>query len=86
MINSRYKLNYGSQVREEDFGLLFYKMQGPRLYFVSSSDLLPPDFFNGDMTLEEWLGEENKDIPDSMISELRGLFDHLCENGVIIEY
>ena len=43
----RVKLAPGSQVREEDFGLLFYTQQGPALYFVSSGDLLGEDFFQG---------------------------------------
>lgn len=86
MSESKYKLCRGSQVREEDFGLLFYKMQGPRLYFISSSDLISPNFFNGDMTLKEWIGKEHKDALDTMkLSELRGILDQLCKNGVIIE-
>ncbi|MFC1839461.1 mycofactocin biosynthesis chaperone MftB [Thermodesulfobacteriota bacterium] len=86
MSESKYKLCRGSQVREEDFGLLFYKMTGPRLYFISSNDLISPDFFNGDMTLEEWIGKEHMDIPARRrLSEMKGILDQLCKNGVIIE-
>ena len=49
---AKYKLAPGSQVREEDFGLLFYTQQGPGLHFVSSGDLLGEDFFLGRQTLE----------------------------------
>lgn len=43
----QYKLTEGVQVREETFGLLFYNLRGPRLYFVPSKDLIAADFFNG---------------------------------------
>ena len=41
----RYKLAPGTQVREEDFGLLFYTMRGPRLFFLKCGRLLEPGFF-----------------------------------------
>ena len=86
MINYRYKLAKGSQVREEDFGLLFYRMNGPRLYFISLGDLISPDFFNGDDTLEEWLEKNNKsNIGEAGISELTKILTQLSEKGVIIE-
>ena len=44
----------GTQVREEDFGLLFYTMQGPRLYFLSCRQLLGPSFFESELTLDQW--------------------------------
>lgn len=85
-MDTKYKLNRGSQVREEDFGLLFYKMSGPRLYFISSGDLLSPDFFRGDMTLEEWIDKKNDDnMSETRIYELRDVLAQLCKNEVIIE-
>ena len=86
MHDTRYKLNRGSQVRKEDFGLLFYRMSGPRLYFISSGDLLSPDFFTGVMTFEEWLDKKNEGSPaGTRISELKDVLDQLCRSGVILE-
>jgi putative mycofactocin binding protein MftB len=86
MLKTKYKLARGSQVRGEDFGLLFYRMNGPKLYFISSRDLILPDFFQGDVTLEEWI-EKNKvnniDVAD--ISELTKILARLTEKGVIVE-
>ncbi|MDY7036296.1 MAG: mycofactocin biosynthesis chaperone MftB, partial [Thermodesulfobacteriota bacterium] len=47
MKEPKYILAPGTQVREEDFGLLFYTMTGPRLYFLSSGTLLADSFFQG---------------------------------------
>jgi putative mycofactocin binding protein MftB len=86
MSKSRYKLARGSQVRREDFGLLFYKMNGPRLYFVSSGKIISPDFFGGDMTLEEWIDKNYDDgLNEDRIYKLRKILGQLCEKGVIIE-
>jgi putative mycofactocin binding protein MftB len=86
IMNTRYKLATGSQVREEDFGLLFYRMNGPRLYFISSGDLLTPEFFNGVMTLDEWMIHNRiNDTDEVTISELEKTFSQLSEKGVIIE-
>ena len=85
MSNSKYKLNRGSQVREEDFGLLFYRMNGPRLYFISSADLISPDFFKGDMTLEEWLDKNREDgHNETRISELREISKRYKDIPIII--
>jgi putative mycofactocin binding protein MftB len=83
MSNTKYKLARGSQVREEDFGLLFYRMNGPRLYFISSGDLIFPDFFQGDVTFEELIDKNN--IDEAGISALRKALSQLSEKGVIIE-
>ena len=86
MSNAKYKLARGSQVREEDFGLLFYRMDGPRLYFISSGDLISPDFFDGVMTLEEWIDKNKRNyIGRTKVSELLKTLDRLSEKGVIIE-
>ncbi len=86
MSNLKYKLARGSQVREEDFGLLFYRMNGPRLYFISSGDLLAPDFFDGELSLKEWLEDTGKNnIDEAGITGLTGTLNQLKEKGVIIE-
>ncbi len=86
MSELKYKLAVGSQVREEDFGLLFYRMNGPRLYFISSGDLISPDFFEGTMTLEEWIEKNNKrGVGEAGISELVKILAQLSEKGVIVE-
>ena len=86
MSESKYKLRQGSQVREEDFGLLFYKMNGPRLYFISSGNLISPDFLKGDMTLEEWIDKNHDNgLNEAKISKLREILVQLSEKGVIIE-
>jgi putative mycofactocin binding protein MftB len=61
----RYILSSGTQVREEDFGLLFYTMSGPRLYFLSSGPLLDTSFFRGEITLDLWirLKKEGRSAP-----------------------
>lgn len=85
-MNTKYKLAGGSQVREEDFGLLFYRMNGPRLYFISSGDLIAPAFFEGELSLEEWIAQNNRhDIGEAGISEVMKILAQLVEKGVIIE-
>lgn len=83
----RYKLASGSQVREEDFGLLFYTMAGPRLYFISSGDLISSDFFQGALTLDQYMGKRSgqKFLSEARISELRKGLTRLREKGVIFE-
>ena len=83
----RYKLAAGSQVREEDFGLLFYTMAGPRLYFMSSGDLIGGDFFEGAVTLDQHLilrfGSDS--VAEARIPEIKGGLKRLMEKGVIHE-
>jgi putative mycofactocin binding protein MftB len=85
--NKKYTLAPGTQVREEDFGLLFYTMAGPRLYFLYSGELLDRDFFSGDLTLEKWIRRNagGESILKEKIVSLRNSLDHLKEKGVIIE-
>jgi putative mycofactocin binding protein MftB len=74
-------------VREEDFGLLFYTMAGPRLYFISSGDLLNREFFEGTLALDKWI-EQQADagsVTEARMSELRASLDRLKERGVILE-
>ena len=84
---TRYKLAPGSQVREENFGLLFYTMAGPRLYFLSCGGLLDRDFFNGEYTLEKWIRRNRGGDPvrKAWILSLINSLDQLREKGVISE-
>jgi len=84
---TRYKLTSGSQVREEDFGLLFYTMAGPRLYFLSCGGLLDRDFFKGDLTLETWIRQhtDGNTASNTLIQSLKKNLDQLQAKGVIIE-
>ena len=77
----------GTQVREEDFGLLFYTMHGPRLYFLSSSQLLDSSFFQGEVTLDEWirLEKEEGSVPQELVDRIRDSLDQLKDKGVIFE-
>lgn len=87
MRKMRYKLAPGSQVREEDFGLLFYTMYGPRLYFLSSGDWIGCEFFQGILTLEQWLSQHNaaKSMSEATMVEMRAGLDQLKKKGVILE-
>jgi len=87
MSKAKYILTPGTQVRDEDFGLLFYTMAGPRLYFLSSGDLIPCDFFQGRLTLEQWVGRHvGQDATKTIsMSDLRKSLCHLKEKGVILE-
>ena len=86
-IDKRYILAPGTQVREEDFGLLFYTMNGPRLFFLSSGELLADSFFRSDQTLEQWIKmhEKKLSISESCIKELSISLDQLKDKGVILE-
>jgi putative mycofactocin binding protein MftB len=46
-LDSVYRLAEGVQVRNEVFGLLFYDVRGPRLYFVPSKNMITDEFFKG---------------------------------------
>jgi putative mycofactocin binding protein MftB len=86
-LKTRYKLAPGSQVREEDFGLLFYTMAGPRLYFLSCGALLDRSFFTGECTLEEGIRHTTggDSVPQTVMLSLIDSLAHLHEKGVIIE-
>jgi putative mycofactocin binding protein MftB len=83
---TRYRLAPGTQVREEDFGLLFYTTAGPRLYFLASGDLLKERFFGGEWTLDAWLATGPKGAPlsQSRVAGLEAGLDRLREKGVIV--
>jgi putative mycofactocin binding protein MftB len=85
--DKKYILAPGTQVREEAFGLLFYTMAGPRLYFMSSGNLINSDFFQGALTLDQWIGQRfgQNSVAKAQISELRTSLNRLKEKGVILE-
>ena len=84
---SKYALAPGTQVRNEDFGLLFYTMKGPRLYFLSSGQLLDATFFKGEYSLEQWLQIQNEAglFSKDRVREIEKNLDRLTEKGVILE-
>ena len=84
----RYKLAAGTQVREEDFGLLFYTRQGPQLYFLSSGKLLRCEFFESDMTLTQWLQNHCDDTAASarQTPALKNALTGLKDKGVLLEF
>ncbi|MCU0578818.1 MAG: mycofactocin biosynthesis chaperone MftB [Desulfobacterota bacterium] len=82
----RYRLAPGSQVREEDFGLLFYTQQGPGLYFVGSGNFLGEEFFEGRETLRDWYrrGENAGPSAAAKWSAVKNALESLREKGVIL--
>ena len=85
--NLRFTLASGTKVRKETFGLLFYTMIGPRLYFLSSGELLSEDFFNSEFTLEKWMDKKIWDgsVSSSLLLNLKKGLNHLKDKGVILE-
>ena len=87
MDDPKYKLARGAQVREEDFGLLFYNMHGPRLYFLASGNLLPEEFFQGLISFETWT-DKIQPMSEDITRRVPGLkksLKKLADKGVIIE-
>ena len=84
--HQRYVLASGTQVRNEDFGLLFYTMKGPRLYFLSSGGLMDPSFFEGKLTLDQWMGmKRGGAAPGGPVKGIIKVLKLLTDKGVIIE-
>ncbi len=85
-METRYVLDAQSQVRKEDFGLLFYTMKGPRLYFLPSGKALDTPFFQGKETLKNWLElHEKNGFPENKKQSLKKALQRLKEKGVIHE-
>lgn len=82
----KYKLAPGTQVREEEFGLLFYTMNGPRLYFLASGRILGDRYFLGTKTLQGWLKDHAGVGPlaQHRLAGLKKALDRLSEKGVIV--
>jgi putative mycofactocin binding protein MftB len=84
--NPKYVLGSGTQVRDEDFGLLFYTMRGPRLYFLSSGQLLDSSFFQGELTLDQWVRLKDEKPPPKRSKEgIKKVLEQLRGKGVIVE-
>jgi putative mycofactocin binding protein MftB len=81
--DKKYGLSPGTQVREEDFGLLFYTMNGPRLYFLRCGSLLESDFFKGEISLARWL--ERRCPSEAEALSLENSLARLKAKGVILE-
>lgn len=86
-LDKKYVLSYGSRVREEDFGLLFYTMAGPRLYFLFSGSLMDASFFQGKVTLKQYLGMRSMNTSEdsTRLRELIQGLERLRQKGVIVE-
>ena len=86
-LKTRYSLCDGIQVREEDFGLLFYSMYGPKLFFLSSGNLLNVVFFKGEQSLVQWMNEHSEShLPDNRkLDSLMKKLTQLVEKGIINE-
>jgi putative mycofactocin binding protein MftB len=87
MVEVKYKLAPGAQVREEDFGLLFYNMHGPRLFFLASGNLLQEIFFQGRVPLQTWIDKihpMSEDLTMRVVALQKSL-NRLADKGVIIE-
>ena len=80
--NIKFKLASGSKVREEDFGLLFYSMHGPRLFFINCGKVISPEFFMGEHSLKQWIEKHEKNTFSSTESLTNCLLS-LAEKGVI---
>ena len=86
-MNKRYRLAAGTQVREEDFGLLFYQMKGPRLHFVATGNLLTADYFQGEMTLAVWMDKLNL-LPEKKTRQTVAISEamkRLSRKGIVVE-
>lgn len=81
-----YKLAPGVQMRKEDFGLLFYKMKGPRLFFLPSKNLLEEDFFQQKISLGNSLFHRKEHVPKNTLEVLHKALQQLIKKGVILEY
>jgi len=78
----RYRLAQGTQVREEDFGLLFYTMKGPRLFFLKCGRLLEAEFFRGEVSLEGW--KKDRSLSEGASLGIEQSLERLKDKGVIL--
>lgn len=82
----KYRLAPHTQVRQEDFGLLFYTMAGPRLYFLPLKQWLDCSFFQGEHTLKHWFKKQHRTDPSSgLLEKISTCLEQLCKRGVILE-
>lgn len=83
----KYTLPPGTQVRQEDFGLLFYTMKGPRLYFLPLKKWIKPSFFKGQHSLTQWMEKKGNlgKISALNLEKIKTSLEQLCRKGVIRE-
>jgi hypothetical protein len=75
------------QVRQESWGLLFYRPAPHRVYFVKSGDWLKPTYFDGSRTLTAIVSEISQRTgisPEIVERSVSSLTDRLLKNQVII--
>ena len=87
MIEKKYRLASGTQVRQENFGLLFYTMKGPRLYFLPTGSHIGPSLFSGEISLQQAMAQKNRFDCDSNqgILKIAKSLEKLIDKGVILE-
>jgi hypothetical protein len=82
-------LAHGVRVRIENFGLLFFCHDGPKLTFVHTGSLIHPEFFSGQVTLREWLKSQSlsKSEEELLNLELKIsiVLSSLVDKGLIFE-
>lgn len=76
-----YVLTPNVRVRNERSGLLFYDRNGPRLYFLSSGDLLTPQFFASRQSLARWCKIRN--VSREIVKALERALERLERKGVV---
>jgi len=67
------KLHPACRVRQEEFGLLFYDLRGPRLLFAETGKLLDPEHFAALRSRDELpagLTSQQKKLLQNFISKL----------------
>jgi hypothetical protein len=83
-----FRLADGVQVRQEKWGLLFYRPVPHKLLFVRIADWLYPDHFDGSWTftnLVEDIARRTGASKQIIESSLPHLADRLVKNGVIAD-
>lgn len=83
--SKKYRLSGGARVRQEKFGLLFYTMEGPRLFFLRVGLLVAPEFFDSNMSLPEWIRANNHlaRFNETMVRKVENCLDRLIDKGVL---
>jgi putative mycofactocin binding protein MftB len=85
-LDSAYRLAEGVQVRNEVFGILFYDVRGPRLYFVPSKNMITDEFFEGKQRVADLLERLYAEMPrprNWVRDQLRQILEKLERKGLI---
>ena len=83
-----YRLASGTQVRKEDWGLLFYSQTHHKVSFIRSSDWLFPSYFDGTWNSEGMLADiaQRKEASaEAVAPSVAKLIGHLVERGMIVD-